>query len=132
MKELKLNSDITNLNEVLEIVDSEIMNRNCSKKFVNEVNLAVEEVFANISHYAYQPGSGEVTIKVSSEHMLMIEFVDAGIPFNPLEKDNPDITLSAEERENGGLGVFIIRKMMDNVTYRYENGKNILTLIKLF
>ena len=95
--------------------------------------VAIEEVFVNVARYAYQNGDGEVLLKIGfNEEDRKITFVmkDRGIPFNPLQKSDPDITLSADEREIGGLGIFITKKTMDSVEYVYENGENILTMIK--
>lgn len=132
MRELKLDSVLENVNVVLDFVNIEFEVKNYSKKFKSEVAIAVEEIFSNIAHYAYNPDIGEVVIRVSSDDMLTlsVELEDVGAKFNPLENTDPDITLSAEDREIGGLGIFMVKKMMDEVAYRYENGKNVLTLTK--
>ena len=97
------------------------------------VCVAIEEVFVNVAHYAYPGGEGHVTLGIdfdASDSAVTFRMTDKGIPFDPLKKPDPDITLSAEDRDIGGLGIFITKKTMDSVTYAYENGENILTMIK--
>lgn len=96
------------------------------------VRLSVEEAVENIVQYAYAEGQGWIIVKteVSPENRLIITLRDEGVPFNPLEKDDPDITLSAEERQIGGLGIFLCKKLMDKVTYSFENHCNILIMEK--
>ena len=97
------------------------------------VCVAIEEVFVNIANYAYGDGNGDMTLGISFEpesRTVTFRMTDKGIPFDPLKKPDPDITLSAEEREIGGLGIFITKKTMNSVTYAYENGENILTMVK--
>ena len=99
-----------------------------------KVRLSIEEAVENVIRYAYNDGIGwiEVGTNLDQEGLtLTIELRDAGTPFNPLEKDDPDITLSAEEREIGGLGIFLCKQMMDDISYRYEDGNNILTMKKI-
>ena len=98
-----------------------------------QIDIAVEEIFVNIASYAYPNGDGTATISVSestSPTAIRITFVDSGIPYNPLAKEDPDITLGAEEREIGGLGIFMVKKSMDDVNYEYTHGHNRLTLVK--
>jgi anti-sigma regulatory factor (Ser/Thr protein kinase) len=90
-------------------------------------------VFVNVASYAYGEGSGGVTLDIGFDKVnrnVTFRLIDQGIPFDPLQKADPDITLSIEERQIGGLGIFIVKKTMDTVHYAYENGKNILTMIK--
>lgn len=98
-----------------------------------KIHLSVEEVVENVVDYAYEGGMGWMeagTELDSSGLVLTIIIKDAGVPFNPLEKEDPDITASAEERKIGGLGIFLCKQMMDSVSYRYENGCNVLTMKK--
>jgi len=98
-----------------------------------QIDLAVEEIFVNIASYAYAPGTGPATIRVGltdDGSVFVIELIDQGVPYNPLAKEDPDITLSAEERKIGGLGILLTKKSMDDVQYEYANGSNILTLRK--
>ena len=95
--------------------------------------VAIEEVFVNVAHYAYGGGEGDMCLGIGFDEesrTVTFRMTDKGVPFDPLKKPDPDITLSAEEREVGGLGIFITKKTMDTVTYAYENGENILTMIK--
>ena len=97
------------------------------------VCVAIEEVFVNIAHYAYPDGEGDVVFGIGYDEdskKVTFRMSDKGVPFNPLEKPDPDITLSAEERGIGGLGIFITKKTMESVSYAYENNENILTMIK--
>ena len=98
-----------------------------------QISLAAEEVFVNIAHYAYAPDKGRavVRVEVSGDPVsVTITFMDHGMPYDPLGNEDPDLTLSAEERQIGGLGVFLVKKTMDDVNYEYKNGQNILTLKK--
>ena len=98
-----------------------------------KLRLSIEEAVENVVRYAYSGGIGWLEAGTSLDQdklLLTIELRDAGVPFNPLEKEDPDITLSAEEREVGGLGIFLCKKMMDSLSYRYEDGNNILTMTK--
>lgn len=105
----------------------------CPIKTQIAVSVAVEEIFVNIAHYAYLAGDGNAVAGFEFDpesRTATFEFRDQGIPFDPLKQKEPDITLSAEDRGIGGLGILITRKTMDSVTYRYENGENILTMQK--
>ena len=97
--------------------------------------VAVEEVFVNIAHYAYGDNEGDVKLAISfsnADKTVTFRISDKGIPFDPLKKPDPDITLSAEDREIGGLGIFITKQTMDSVSYTRENDENVLTLTKKF
>jgi anti-sigma regulatory factor (Ser/Thr protein kinase) len=97
------------------------------------VCVAIEEVFVNVAHYAYGEGEGDADLRISYEEdtrTFTFCMADKGVPFDPLQKPDPDITLSAEERQIGGLGIFITKKTMDAVAYAYENGENVLTMVK--
>ena len=97
------------------------------------IGLAVEEIFVNIASYAYAPGKGKALVRVEvsgTPVRVTVTFVDGGVPYDSLAKDDPDVTLSAAEREIGGLGIFLTRQVMDDVAYEYKDGKNIMTLKK--
>ena len=105
----------------------------CSMKTQFELDMIIEEVFINIANYAYGESTGTVSIDLAlneARDLLAITFRDSGIPYDPLKKEDPDVTLSAAERPIGGLGIFLVRKTMDAMQYRRENGKNILTIRK--
>ena len=121
------------LSDVLCFVEQTLENFECPMRIQTAICVAIEEVFVNVAHYAYPQGVGDMTLHIGfDEESRTIEFrmTDKGVPFDPLKKPDPDITLSAEEREIGGLGIFIAKKTMDSITYAYENGENILTMIK--
>ncbi len=118
---------------MLGFVEGELEKADCPMKIQTAVCVAMEEVFVNIAHYAYPDGEGKAKISVAVDGETNIAtFVvsDSGIPFDPLAKADPDITLSADEREVGGLGIFIIKKTMDSVSYVRENGENRLIMTK--
>ena len=121
------------LNVVLGFVEETLETFECPMKIQTAICVAIEEVFVNVARYAYPDSEGDMTLHISFDDQTRnVTFImsDKGIPFDPLKKPDPDITLSAEEREIGGLGIFITKKTMDTVTYAYEKGENILTMIK--
>ena len=121
------------LSDVLGFVEQMLEAFECPMKIQTAVCVAIEEVFVNVARYAYPQGEGDMTLSIAfDEQSRAVTFcmTDKGVPFDPLAKPDPDITLSAEEREIGGLGIFIAKKTMDSITYAYENGENILTMIK--
>ena len=121
------------LSDVLGFVDQTLEGYECPMKIQTAICVAIEEVFVNVAHYAYGEGEGDMTLGIgfdTESREITFRMADKGTPFDPLQKPDPDITLSAEEREIGGLGIFITKKTMDTVTYAYENGENILTMIK--
>lgn len=98
-----------------------------------QIDIAVEEMFVNVASYAYRPGTGTATLRVhadASTRTAGITILDSGVPYDPLAKEDPDITLPAEKRQIGGLGIFMVKKSMDEVRYRRENGQNVFTMIK--
>ena len=121
------------LADVLGFVEAMLESFDCPMKAQIALTVAIEEVFVNVARYAYGEGDGDVTLDIGyDEGTRTVTFclTDGGVPFDPLKKPDPDITLSAEERDIGGLGIFITKKTMDTVTYAYENGKNHLTMTK--
>ena len=100
-----------------------------------QIDVAVEEIFVNIANYAYPSGEGEAVISIEADKdakSVSILFEDQGTPYDPLKNEDPDITLSADERPIGGLGIFMVKKSMDEVSYEYKDGKNRLTISKSF
>ena len=121
------------LTDVLAFIEQTLEKYECSMKLQTAICVAIEEVFVNVAHYAYGQSQGDVRLDVAFDRetrIVTFRMVDKGIPFDPLKKPDPNITLSAEEREIGGLGIFITKKTMDQVNYSYENGQNILTMTK--
>ena len=133
MKELIVEAKTENLQEVLAFVDEQLEKLDCPMKVQMQVDVAVEEIFVNIAHYAYAPEKGPATIRAEvNEDPLYIEltFIDHGIPYDPLAKADPDVTLPVEQRQIGGLGIFMVKKSMDDVKYEYKEGHNILRIMK--
>ena len=121
------------LNDVLGFVEETLEGFECPMKTKMAICVAIEEVFVNVAHYAYPDSDGNMTLHIGFDEenrYITFRMADKGIPFDPLKKPDPDVTLSAEEREIGGLGIFITKKTMDSLSYAYENGENILTMIK--
>ena len=125
--ELRVKATDESIETVNDFIHS-ILPSVCDEMILNQIDLAVEEIFVNIAHYS---GAAEAIINCSFENdKLEITFSDSGVPFNPLAKPDPDLTLNAEEREIGGLGIFLTKKFMDTVSYEYKDGMNCLRIIK--
>lgn len=121
------------LDTVLAFIQNELSQIHCPPKIETQIAIAVEEIFVNIAHYAYRPEVGDATICCQIQTppiQISIAFLDSGKPYDPLKNDDPDISLSAEDRRIGGLGIFMVKRMMDEVKYEYREGKNILTIQK--
>ena len=134
MKDITVDATVENLEVVQNFVSQELEEQGCSMKVMMQIEIAVEEIYVNIVHYAYNPEIGKATIRceVTEDPMqVIIQFMDSGVPFDPLAKEDADITLSAEERQIGGLGIFMVKKSMDEVSYEYKEGKNVLTIKKV-
>ena len=133
MKELKLTATVESLDEVLAFVDTELESVDCPMKVQMQLDVAVEELYVNIAHYAYAPGTGEATVSIDITQdplNVTITFKDSGIPFDPTAKADPDVTLSAQERQIGGLGIYMAKKGTDEMKYEYKDGQNILSISK--
>ncbi len=133
MEVITVPAESTALETVNTFIQEKLESITCPKRTRMQMMLAVEEIFVNISSYAYHPevGQAEVGVDIDGDPpTVTIRFLDQGRPFNPLEKPDADITLSAQEREIGGLGILLVKKIMDQVDYAYENGKNILIIKK--
>ena len=131
MKELVIEADSENLEKVVSFLDAELEKTGCDIKLKKQLDIVIEEIFVNIAYYAYGEGSGDATIQVGFEDgELTLAFIDQGVPYNPLAKEDPDISLPKAKRKVGGLGIFIVKQCMDDIQYRNEDGKNILTLSK--
>ena len=133
LQELEVEAEINNLQEVQSFVDERLEGTDCPPKSQMQIAVAVEEIFVNIASYAYAPNQGKaiVRVEVSGDPVCVtITFVDHGIPYDPLAREDPNISLPVDDREIGGLGIFMTKKLMDNVAYEYRDGKNILTLKK--
>ena len=128
-------ADIGRLDDVIAFVEQELETLDCPAKDVASIDISLEEIFVNVAHYAYPSGVGEaeITLEPTAERNgVSISISDKGQEFNPLEKPDPDITLSAEERKIGGLGIYMTKKMMNSVVYERRDNTNILTMVKYF
>ena len=135
LRELEIEAKDDNLDTVIGLVTEEMEKMDCPPKIVIKMSVAVEEIFVNIAHYAYGDKTGSAKIQVEGcedPRGISITFIDSGMPYDPLEKEDPDINLSAEERQIGGLGIFMVKKTVDDIDYKYEDGKNILHIFKSF
>ena len=133
MYELEIAAEIEKLPEVLAFLEQHLEEVDCPPKAQMQIAIAAEEIFVNIAHYAYAPGTGDATVRLElspEPATAIITFIDRGVPFDPLAKPDPDVTLSAEDREIGGLGIFMTKKNMDDVRYEYRDDCNILRLEK--
>ena len=133
MKNLTIEALTDNLQAVLDFVDTELEGADCPMKTQMQIDVAVEELFVNVAHYAYTPATGQARIDIEiteDPKKVMITITDSGIQFDPTAKPDPDVTLSAQERQIGGLGIYMVKKSMDSMDYRYEDGKNIVSITK--
>ena len=131
--ELEIEAKAENLPEVLSFLEERLETADCTPRARMQIQVAVEEIFMNIANYAYQPETGKATVRVEVSDnpvVVTITFVDHGVPYDPLAKADPNVAASAEDRPIGGLGIFMTKKLMDDVAYEYKDGKNILTLKK--
>ncbi len=133
MKELTVDAAIENIPAVTSFVEEQLEQVGCPMKAMMQINIAIDELFGNIAQYAYTPKTGKATVRVEvteNPMAVVITFIDNGVPYDPLAKADPDITKSADEREIGGLGIFMVKKSMDEINYEYKNGQNILKIKK--
>ena len=146
MKHITVEANIDNLDKIMDFVNAELELKGFPADSVPDIDVAVEEIFLNISSYAYEPAenppkdgrlgllsqapSGDVTLFVNVGEEAMLQFVDTGKPFNPLEAPAPDLDKPLMERDIGGLGIAFVKQLMDDVTYTYVGAQNMLTIIK--
>ena len=139
MKSISIKASSENLEQVNTFISSQLEESGCPLKALMQIQLAVEETCINVAQYAYSRGQaedspgGDVVIGIETNEdpsYVEITFRDRGIPFDPLKRDDPDITLPASERQIGGLGIYLVKKTMDQVSYEYSGGQNILTMRK--
>lgn len=121
------------LPKVLDFINERLARVGCPERIMTQIDVAVEEVFVNISSYAYHPETGSAQIQVEMREnppAVVIRFSDGGRPYNPLEKPDPDLRIPLRERKRGGLGIYMVKKSMDEVDYEYKDGRNVLTIMK--
>ncbi|MBR3270414.1 MAG: ATP-binding protein [Clostridia bacterium] len=135
MKELTLDAVVQNIEAVTDFVNAALEEWDCPMKAQMQIDMAIDELFGNIAQYAYAPGTGMATVRIEplkEARGMRLTLIDSGKPYDPLSGGDPDTTLSIEERGIGGLGVFLVKKTMDDMRYAYENGQNVLTVEKRF
>ena len=133
MKELTIEAKTSNIEAVTDFVNEQLEALGCPMKAQMQIDIAIDELFSNIAHYANNPEIGQATVRVEvieDPLAVTITFIDNGVPYDPLAKEDPDTTLSAEERKIGGLGIYMVKKSMDDITYEYKDGHNILKIKK--
>lgn len=133
MKKMTIEADISRAGDAADFISGQLESIGCPADTGRQICAAADEIFSNIAYYAYGEGSGSATVCVEAEHAppgVSITFYDSGLPYDPLSANEPDITLPAEERAVGGLGLYIVKKLMDSVSYVYMNGMNVLQIKK--
>ena len=134
-KKIRVAATRENLETVTAFLDEILDEKDCPLKIRLQVDLALEEMYINIANYAYTPKIGEMELRVAfdeEERELTMVLIDSGIPYDPLAKKDPDVTLSAEKRKIGGLGIYLVKKTMDSMMYERRDGRNIVTMKKKF
>lgn len=135
MEQLTIEAKVENLSTVTEFIIESLEELNCKPKILMQMELVIEELFVNVASYAYAPNIGICTVQKILEdnpRSITVTFIDSGVPYNPLKKEDPDTSLGVEEREIGGLGIFLVKKNVDAITYEHKDGQNVLTFKKLF
>ena len=133
MKELTVDAAIENIPAVTAFVEEQLEQVGCPMKAQMQIDIAIDELFSNIAQYAYSPKTGKATVRVEMTEdpmAVVITFIDNGIPYDPLAKADPNVSLPADNRQIGGLGIFMVKKSMDEINYEYKNGQNVLTIKK--
>ncbi len=133
MKELTVGAKTENIKCVTDFVNEQLDLYQCPIKAKLQIDIAIDELFGNIAHYAYVPGEGAATVRIEVTQpplSVILTFIDNGVPYNPLAEAEPDVSLPTEERKIGGLGIYMVKKSMDELAYEYADGKNILTVKK--
>lgn len=133
MRELTIDATVENIVRATAFVDGQLESLGCPVKAQMQIDIAIDELFGNIAHYAYHPGVGPATVRVEVVEeplSVVVSFIDNGIPYDPLSKADPDVGLPLEEREIGGLGIYMVKKSMDEISYEYKDGQNILRIRK--
>ncbi len=133
MKELTVDATVENITQVTAFVDEQLEELGCPVKAQMQIDIAIDELFGNIAHYAYHPKVGAATVRVEVVNeplSVVVSFIDHGVPYDPLAREDPNVGLALEEREIGGLGIYMVKKSMDEITYEYREGQNILRIRK--
>ena len=133
MPKITLPAVIKNIERATDFINGILENADCSMRSQMQLDIALDELMSNVARYAYGPKEGNITVSLDileNPRRAVLTLSDEGMPYDPLKKEDPDVTLSVEERKIGGLGIYIVKKSMDEMTYSYEDGKNIITIVK--
>ena len=133
MKEITLSATVESIPQLTAWMDEELERLGCPMKAQMQLDIALDEIFSNIAHYAYPPGEGKATVQLAFDEAgrtVIMTFLDRGMPYDPMKKPDPDVSLSMDKRDIGGLGIFLVKKTMDGMSYRYEDGCNVLEIRK--
>ena len=135
MPKITLPAALENIETATDFINEQLEAAGCPMKAQMQLDVALDEMMSNVARYAYGPGTGDVTVSLEiadAPRRAVLTLTDGGVPYDPLKKEDPDVTLAADEREIGGLGIFIVKRTMDDMAYAYEDGKNIVTVVKKF
>ncbi len=135
MKSITVPANDESPGSVAEFVEEQLSLYDCSPRVLNQIDVAIEEIVVNIVNYAGLADSEGIEVRcevIDNPLRVVLQFLDGGIPFDPLTIAEPDTSPEATMEREGGLGIFMVKKMMDDVSYTYENGKNTLTILKHF
>lgn len=135
MPKITLPALIENIEKATDFMNEALERAACPMRVQMQLAIALDELMSNVARYAYMPNTGDITISVeihNDPRRVVLTLTDRGIPYDPLLKPPPDTTLSADERQIGGLGIFIVKRTMDSMHYEYKDGKNIVTIEKKF
>lgn len=137
MQSATVPASMEHLGQVMSLTEEILRQAGCGEDDERLIGISVEEIFTNIASYAYGQGEGQVTIEFEilgedREREAVVCFRDRGIPYNPLERKDPDLGLPIQQRPVGGLGIYMVKKFMDHVDYRYDSGNNVTTMRKRF
>ena len=133
MAQMTFPATLENIEAATDFMNGILESADCPMRTQMKLAVALDELMSNVARYAYAPGTGDVTVSVEvleDPKRAVITLTDSGVPYDPLQKEDPDVTLSAEERGIGGLGIFIVKQSMDSMTYEYRDGQNVLTIVK--
>ncbi|MDR0301790.1 MAG: SpoIIE family protein phosphatase [Treponema sp.] len=130
VKKFKLQAKVENLSRLIDFVNTELKKSGCPPDLQDQINVAVEEIFVNIANYAYKPDAGDVTLSISIGNKVVVKFEDTGKPYNPLEQADPDLETDLSSREIGGLGIYLVKKLVDSIEYSRVDDNNVLVITK--
>lgn len=133
MRELTVTATMDQIPVITAFVEEELERRQCPPKIRLQLELVIDELISNIVRYAYGDDGGDITVQLEWEEdpaAVVLTFVDQGVPYDPLQRQDPDVSLPAEQRQNGGLGIFLVKQLMDRLEYQFTDGQNVFTVWK--